>query len=97
MDKMQSKPFKQGCFFIEFMDGTAEEYRIRPDSSDPNEIIKFDANKIHRIGAEVTGMIKQPRKGTMKKRLFAFLNNTVNKKFAESDIMHRMLNRCRLC
>ena len=24
----------------------------------------------------------------MKKRLFAFLNNSVNKKFAESDIMH---------
>ena len=40
MDKMQSKPFKQGCLRIEFMDGTAEEYRIRPDD-DPNEIIKF--------------------------------------------------------
>ena len=40
MDKMQSKPFKEGCLRIEFMDGTAEEYRIRPDD-DPNEIIKF--------------------------------------------------------
>lgn len=40
MDKMQGKPFKQGCLRIEFMDGTAEEYRIRPDD-DPNEIIKF--------------------------------------------------------
>ena len=40
MDKMQSKPFKQGCLRIEFMDGTAEEYRIRPDD-DPDEIIKF--------------------------------------------------------
>lgn len=25
----------------------------------------------------------------MKKRLFAFLNNSVNKQFAESDILHR--------
>lgn len=25
----------------------------------------------------------------MKKRLFAFLNNSVNKKFAESDVLHR--------
>ena len=40
IDKMQGKPFKQGCLHIEFMDGTAEEYRIRPDD-DPNEIIKF--------------------------------------------------------
>ena len=40
IDKMQGKPFKQGCLRIEFMDGTAEEYRIRPDD-DPNEIIKF--------------------------------------------------------
>ena len=40
MDKMQSKPFKQGCLRIEFMDGTAEEYCIRPDD-DTNEIIKF--------------------------------------------------------
>ena len=40
MDKMQGKPFKQGFLRIEFMDGTAEEYSIRPDD-DPNEIIKF--------------------------------------------------------
>lgn len=40
MDKMQSKPFKQGCLHIEFMDGDSREYRIRPDD-DPNEIIKF--------------------------------------------------------
>ena len=40
MEMMQIKPFKQGCLRIEFMDGTAEEYRIRPDD-DPNEIIKF--------------------------------------------------------
>ena len=40
MDKIQSEPFKQGCLRIEFMDGTAEEYRIRPDD-DPNEIINF--------------------------------------------------------
>ena len=40
MDKMQGKPFKEGCLRIDFMDGTAEEYRIRPDD-DPNEIIKF--------------------------------------------------------
>ena len=49
MDKMQSKPFKQGCLRIEFMDGTAEEYRIRPDD-DPNEIIKFvQANTSKRV------------------------------------------------
>ena len=40
MDKIQSKPFKKGCLRIEFMDGTAEEYSIRPDD-DSNEIIKF--------------------------------------------------------
>ena len=50
MDKMQSKPFKQGCLRIEFMDGTAEEYRIRPDD-DPNEIIKF-------IGAIYSARVK---------------------------------------
>ena len=39
-EKLQVKPFKQGCMRVEYMDGTAEEYRIRPDD-DPNEIIKF--------------------------------------------------------
>jgi hypothetical protein len=58
MDKMQSKPFKQGCLRIEFMDGTAEEYRIRPDD-DPNEIIKFvQAITSNRV-QELQRMIKQ--------------------------------------
>ena len=58
MDKMQSKPFKQGCLRIEFMDGTAEEYRIRPDD-DPNEIIKFvQAITSNRV-QELQRLIKQ--------------------------------------
>lgn len=39
-EKLQVKPFKQGCMRVEYMDGTAEEFRIAPDD-DPNEIIKF--------------------------------------------------------
>ena len=39
-EKLQVKPFKQGCMRVEYMDGTAEEFRICPDD-DPNEIIKF--------------------------------------------------------
>ena len=58
MDKMQSKPFKQGCLRIEFMDGTAEEYRIRPDD-DPDEIIKFvQAITSNRV-QELQRLIKQ--------------------------------------
>ena len=58
MDKMQSKSFKQGCLRIEFMDGTAEEYRIRPDD-DPNEIIKFvQAITSNRV-QELLRLIKQ--------------------------------------
>lgn len=58
MDKMQGKPFKQGCLRIEFMDGTAEEYRIRPDD-DPNEIIKFvQAITSNRV-QELQRLIKQ--------------------------------------
>ena len=58
MDKMQSKPFKQGCLRIEFMDGTAAEYCIRPDD-DPNEIIKFvGAITTNRV-QELTRLIKQ--------------------------------------
>ncbi len=58
MDKMQSKPFKQGCLRIEFMDGTAEEYRIRPDD-DTNEIIKFvQAITSNRV-QELQRLIKQ--------------------------------------
>ena len=58
MDKMQSKPFKQGCLRIEFMDGTAEEYSIRPDD-DPNEIIKFvQAITTNRV-QELQRLIKQ--------------------------------------
>lgn len=58
MDKMQSKPFKQGCLRIEFMDGTAEEYCIRPDD-DQNEIIKFmQAITSNRV-QELQRLIKQ--------------------------------------
>ena len=58
MDKMQGKPFKQGCLRIEFMDGTAEEYRIRPDD-DPNEIIKFVQAVTSRRVQELQRLLKQ--------------------------------------
>ncbi len=58
MDKMQRKPFKQGCLRIEFMDGTAEEYRIRPDD-DPNEIIKFVQAITSKRVQELLRLIKQ--------------------------------------
>lgn len=58
MDKMQGKPFKQGCLRIEFMDGTAEEYRIRPDD-DPNEIIKFVQAVTSKRVQELNRLIKQ--------------------------------------
>ena len=58
MDKMQGKPFKQGCLRIEFMDGTAEEYRIRPDD-DPNEIIKFVQAITSKRVQELQRLIKQ--------------------------------------
>lgn len=58
MDKMQGKPFKQGCLRIEFMDGTAEEYRIRPDD-DPNEIIKFVQAVTSKRVQELQRLIKQ--------------------------------------
>ena len=58
MDKMQGKPFKQGCLRIEFMDGTAEEYRIRPDD-DPNEIIKFVQAVTSNRVQELQRLIKQ--------------------------------------
>ena len=58
MDKMQGKPFKQGCLRIEFMDGTAEEYRIRPDD-DLNEIIKFVQSITSNRVQELQRLIKQ--------------------------------------
>lgn len=58
MDKMQGKPFKQGCLRIEFMDGTAEEYRIRPDD-DPNEIIKFVQAVTSKRVQELQRLLKQ--------------------------------------
>ena len=58
MDKMQGKPFKQGCLRIEFMDGTAEEYRIRPDD-DPNEIVKFVQAVTSKRVQELQRLLKQ--------------------------------------
>jgi hypothetical protein len=39
-EKLEGKPFKEGSMRVEYMDGTAEEFRINPDD-DTNEIIKF--------------------------------------------------------
>jgi hypothetical protein len=39
-EKLEGKPFKEGSLRVEYMDGTAEEFRINPDD-DTNEIIKF--------------------------------------------------------